>query len=199
MKFEYVVGIDEAGKGPLAGPVAVGALAVTADFDWRRLPTVNDSKQLKESVREDIYKEVIIMKKAGELDFRVSMVSASVIDQIGISRSVARALARALTGLSLDPAQVAVKLDGSLKAPAIYTNQETIIKGDAKEKVIGLASIMAKVRRDRYMKNLAKQPELASYQLAVHKGYGTKIHRAAIKENGLSSIHRASFCRALLG
>jgi len=199
MKFEYVVGIDEAGKGPLAGPVAVGALAVTADFDWRRLPTVNDSKQLKESVREDIYKEVIIMKKAGELDFRVSMVSASVIDQIGISRSVARALARALTGLSLDPAQVAVKLDGSLKAPAIYTNQETIIKGDAKEKVIGLASIMAKVRRDRYMKNLAKQPELASYQLAVLKGYGTKIHRAAIKENGLSSIHRASFCRALLG
>jgi ribonuclease HII len=94
----------------------------------------------------------------------------------------------------LEAGEVFVKLDGSLRAPSEYLYQETIIKGDAKEKVIGLASIMAKVTRDRYMSKLAKQPEFAKYDFARHKGYGTKIHRAAIEKNGLSTEHRRSYC-----
>lgn len=88
-----------------------------------------------------------------------------------------------------------VKLDGGLKAPEEWVNQETIVKGDAKEKVIGLASIMAKVTRDRYMEKLARKPEYAQYNFAQHKGYGTLAHRTAISAYGLSREHRASFCK----
>jgi ribonuclease HII len=97
-------------------------------------------------------------------------------------------------GHVLEAGEVFVKLDGSLRAPTGYLHQETIIKGDAKEKVIGLASIMAKVTRDRYMSKLAKQPGFAKYDFGRHKGYGTKIHRAAIEKNGLSTEHRHSYC-----
>ena len=97
--------------------------------------------------------------------------------------------------LLLEPAQIMVKLDGSLKAPVEYVYQETIIKGDSKEKVIGLASIIAKVTRDRYMVKLAKEPEFTVYDFAQHKGYGTKAHRTAIAKNGLSTQHRVSYCR----
>lgn len=88
-----------------------------------------------------------------------------------------------------------VKLDGSLRAPAEYVHQETIIKGDSTEKVIGLASIMAKVTRDRYMIKVANDPRFTVYDFARHKGYGTKSHREAIAQNGLSTLHRASYCR----
>jgi len=198
-KPKYLVGIDEAGRGPLAGPVSVGVAVVPYGFDWNKLSAVNDSKKLSEKLRESIYIDAVKLKKMGELDFRVSMVSAEVIDKIGISKAVARALARALKSLSLEPTEVEIKLDGLLKAPAEYKNQQTIIKGDASEKIIGLASIMAKVRRDQYMQKLATKPELEVYQLAAHKGYGTKLHCQAIKENGLSVIHRRSFCRSLIG
>ena len=95
--------------------------------------------------------------------------------------------------------RVAVKLDGGLKAPATYIHQETIIKGDAKELVIGLASIMAKVTRDQYMERQAKKAAYKAYGLAVHKGYGTKSHRELIKLHGLSKEHRQSFCRQIFG
>src|SRR5690606_35077025 len=93
------------------------------------------------------------------------------------------------------PEECEVLLDGSLKAPANFLNQKTIIKGDSLEPVIGLASILAKVTRDRHMERIGKRSELAPYCLNVHKGYGTKLHREMIKLHGLSAIHRQSFCR----
>lgn len=91
-----------------------------------------------------------------------------------------------------------VKLDGSLRAPMEYVHQETIIKGDSKEKVIGLASIMAKVTRDRYMTKIATRGDYEAYDFARHKGYGTKTHRAAIAQNGLSTLHRATYCKNIV-
>ena len=92
-----------------------------------------------------------------------------------------------------------MKLDGGLKAPAEFVHQETIVKGDSKEKVIGLASIMAKVTRDRYMLRLAERAEFKIYDFMSHKGYGTKIHREAIARHGLSTEHRTSYCRNIKG
>ena len=94
-------------------------------------------------------------------------------------------------------ASCAVKLDGGLKAPERFVHQETIIKGDQKEKVIGLASIMAKVTRDRYMVRLSRRDDLGRYDFATHKGYGTKAHRAAITKYGLSPEHRQSYCKKI--
>lgn len=192
-KNEWVIGIDEVGRGPLAGPVAVGVAMVPSDFDWQeKLPGVTDSKKLSEKKREEIFAAVKALQSAGELNFAVALVSAKVIDAIGIVPAVRRALERSLGRLEA-PIDATVKLDGGLRAPAEFTNQETIIKGDALEPVIGLASICAKVTRDRYMVRIAGQ--FAPYDFHIHKGYGTKAHRAAIARYGLSSEHRASFCQ----
>ncbi len=197
---KFLIGIDEAGRGPLAGPVSVGVLKVPTDFDWALIPGVHDSKQLSEGKREVLFKRAKALKAAGELDYAVAMVSARVIDRVGITRAIATAMARALKRLQLDPRAVTIKLDGSLKAPTEFLNQETIIKGDSKEKVIGLASIMAKVTRDRYMTRLSlcKGSPYTKYNFDIHKGYGTKAHREAILEHGLSDQHRKTYCRNLL-
>jgi ribonuclease HII len=206
-----IIGIDEVGRGPLAGPVGVGVAVVPVSFDWALLPGVTDSKQLTEAKREAIAAEARRLQAAGQLDFAVSLVSAPVIDQIGIVPAINRAMDRTLKRLeqlrkdrqntpvnrSILPATCSVKLDGGLRAPARYSQQETIIKGDSKEQVIGLASIVAKVHRDRYMQQVGKQPEFSVYDFAQHKGYGTKAHRAAIQNHGLSIQHRQSFCRQL--
>lgn len=218
--FKYLIGIDEAGRGPLAGPVSVGVALVPCDFNWNLLPGVTDSKKLTPIKREEIFTQAQKLKKEGKLDFAVCMVSAKIIDQIGIVPSIQKAMNQALTkirrpGLRIltsikeDPLQEAhvqrktlctyteclVKLDGGLRAPKQYMHQETIIKGDAKEKVIGLASIMAKVTRDRYMVKKAKELGFEKYAFGVHKGYGTKVHRATIAQFGLSTEHRATFCK----
>lgn len=196
--MKYLVGIDEAGRGPLAGPVAVGLVVIKADFDWGLLSGVNDSKQLTETARETIYEQTIKLRTEGLLNYSVHQVSAQIIDSKGIVYALNSAISRGLQRLEVDPELTEVRLDGALKAPAQFVNQQTIIKGDVTEPVISLASIMAKVTRDRYMKNLAKKPELAIYELNQHKGYGTKRHRELIKEHGLSLIHRKSFCRGLI-
>ncbi len=219
MNQKWLIGIDEAGRGPLAGPVAVGAVLVPSDFDWALIPGVNDSKQLSELKREVIFKQAEMLKREGTLDYVVVMVSAKVIDQIGIVPSVTRAMSRALykvieprpflgsfprkglgkragsMGAEMGVEEVLVKLDGGLRAPKEFVHQETIIKGDSKEKVIGLASIMAKVTRDRYMVRVGKRPEYSKYALGVHKGYGTTAHRQAIKKYGCTDIHRVSYCK----
>ena len=208
---QFEIGIDEAGRGPLAGPVAVGVVLVPVHFDWNLILGVNDSKQLKAEKREAIFCRARDLQKQNKLQYAVSMVSANIIDQRGIVSAVNLAMSRAFKkilsssaiprepleigtrqGLVLE--KVIVKLDGSLYAPAKFIHQETIIKGDAKEKVIGLASIMAKVTRDRYMKKIATRPAFAVYDFARHKGYGTKIHHEAIAKNGLSPEHRATYC-----
>lgn len=199
--IKYVVGIDEAGRGPLAGPVAVGLVLVPAGFDWSLLPGVGDSKKVSEKNRERIYKEALGLAKAGKLWCMVEMASAKVIDKRGIAVVIRECIDKGLKELSsrqdleLDWDTVRVVLDGSLKAPAYCVHQETIIKGDAKEKVIGLASILAKVTRDAYMCRLANKPAYACYQLAKHKGYGTALHCRLIARHGLSPEHRTSYCK----
>jgi ribonuclease HII len=192
-KIRTIVGIDEAGRGPLAGPVAVGIAAIPSDFDWGLLPGVNDSKLLTPKKREAVFNLARNLKKERKINYCVCMVSAKVIDRVGIVHAVRLGIARACNSMTLNPEDTFVKLDGLLRAPDSFIYQETIVKGDAKEKIIGLASIVAKVTRDRYMSRLAKYyPE---YGFELHKGYGTPRHRAALLEHRLSPAHRMSFCR----
>jgi ribonuclease HII len=187
-----LIGIDEAGRGPLAGPVAVGVVVVPKNFDWKLISGVGDSKQVSPKKRAEIFYRVKELKKEGLLDFVVVMGSAKEIDKKGIAVVIKGCIERALNKVKADPKKCFVKLDGSLKAPLVYS-QETIIKGDAKELVIGLASICAKETRDTYMREIAMQ--FPAYDFAVHKGYGTKRHRDLIKRYGVSDEHRQSFCR----
>jgi ribonuclease HII len=197
---KYIIGIDEAGRGPLAGPVAVGVAMVSTDFDWKLLSGVGDSKQVTPKIREVIFARAKELAQKELLIYSVVMTSANKIDKIGIVPAIKQALEKALAKVVKTKPELIfgdfyVKLDGGLKAPKEFLNQETIIKGDAKELVIGLASIMAKVTRDKYMEKLAKQMQYMAYDFATHKGYGTKKHREAINRNGLSKEHRASFCQ----
>lgn len=193
--MEYIVGVDEAGRGPLAGPVAVGAVAVPEGFDWTHIPGVRDSKKMTPLQRERVYAHLRALSHAGALRYAVSFTSARIIDRIGIVAAVERALEQALQKLQVVPQASSVFLDGSLRAPVVWKKQKTIIRGDVSEPVISLASIAAKVERDRYMTSLAKKHP--KYGFDVHKGYGTAMHIATIKKHGLSPLHRATFCRGL--
>ncbi len=186
---KYIVGIDEVGRGPLAGPVCVGAMLVTPRMQTR-FRNIKESKQLSANVREKWYTR--IKKDSGpELRFAVSCVCAKTIDAKGIQYAIRLALKRALKKLQANPNDCEMLLDGGLRAPAEYVNQKTIIRGDASETAIAMASVVAKVRRDRLMVRLSKQyPE---YGFARHKGYGTKIHYEAIKKYGISVLHRRRF------
>ena len=189
----YIIGVDEAGRGALAGPVAVGVALVPHNFDWTLIPGVRDSKQLSEKKREEIFIRARALQKEGQLRYQVALVSAVTIDRRGITTAVKMGIERALKKLPHDIAGVEVRLDGLLHAPAHYVRQQTIIRGDQTEPAISLASIMAKVTRDRHMVALAKK--YPAYALEVHKGYGTLLHRTHIKETGISDIHRRYFCR----
>lgn len=191
--MKFVLGVDEAGRGPLAGPVAVGVVMAPEGYDFLSVfPGLNDSKKLNEKKRDALY--VLLQEEIakGVIRARVCLSSERVIDTEGISTAVRQALARGVRALAPDPADVHIYLDGSLKAPKEYT-QETVIGGDGTIPAIMLASVAAKVVRDRLMVKLAQ--EYPGYALEVHKGYGTKRHIAAIRERGLSPIHRRSFCR----
>ena len=191
-QFRYVVGVDEAGRGPLAGSVAVGVVKVPIDFDWDLISGVGDSKQVSEKKRAAIFLRATQLKQSGKLDFSVVLVRATYIDKHGIVSAIKTALAKAIEELKLSPKDCFIKLDGSLQASSKFT-QETIIKGDQKELVIGLASILAKVTRDSYMcKQDIKFPQ---YCFALHKGYGTKIHRDMIAAHGFTPLHRKTYCK----
>ena len=201
---KWLIGIDEAGRGPWAGPVSVGVVIVPVNFDWDLIPGVGDSKKLSEKNREKVFLRARELQKLGHLNFSIKMVSAKIIDKKGIVFAINSAMRQALDEVILKSNNprvplglhnVFVKLDGSLHAPAEFIHQETIIKGDAKEKVIGLASILAKVTRDRYMVKIANKAEFKVYDFARHKGYGTKLHREVIAKNGLSTEHRESYCK----
>lgn len=192
-KIKYVIGVDEAGRGPLAGPVAVGMVVVPVDFDWGLLPGVGDSKKVSAENREAIFRHTRALARAGMLAYAVSLVGAKTIDRIGITKAVALGITRCFQKLTPDPLHTKVLLDGLLHAPEEYLYQETIIKGDAKEKVIGLASICAKVVRDTHMVRVAR--DHPAYSFDIHKGYGTKVHIDAILTHGLAKIHRRSFTK----
>ncbi len=187
-----LVGVDEAGRGPLAGPVAVGIVKMSVDFDWSLIPGVGDSKKVTPKNRGAIFRRTRELKKVGVLDFVVMMGSAKEIDEKGIAVVIRDCIEQGMKKLKLKPDECMVKLDGALRAPSQF-EQETIIKGDSKELVIGLASICAKETRDEYMQETAKR--FPAYQFDVHKGYGTKSHRQLIAKFGISQEHRASYCQ----
>lgn len=193
MKKKFLIGIDEVGRGPIAGPVTVAIAILPIGFNKRILCGVNDSKILNERKREEIYEKAKKWSREGKMSYKVSFVSAKVIDRIGITKAVSLAIKRCLK--DVDHRSCDVKLDGLLHAPERFKFQETIIKGDQKEKVIGLASIIAKVSRDRRMKRYSST--FPGYGFEEHKGYGTKKHYKSIKKLGLSTLHRRSYLKGL--
>lgn len=187
---KFVIGIDEVGRGPIAGPVAVCALLWK---DRETLPPygIKDSKKLSPQKREEWFRQVQIWKRESRVTYAVSFVSAQTIDRIGITKSITRALVESLQKLEIEPENVEVLLDGGLRAPHHFPLQKTIIRGDEKEPVIALASIVAKVLRDKMMERFALKYPL--YGFEEHKGYGTHTHYRAIKKHGMSPLHRVSF------
>lgn len=186
-----MLGVDEAGRGPLAGPVSVGVIAVPEGFDvLKEFPGVADSKKLSEKNREKIFAMLEARAALGDARFTVEFESAETIDREGISYAVRTAISRGVNILAPDAALVKVQLDGSLKAPPEYA-QETIINGDELVPIISLASIAAKVVRDRLMIEVAGKYPL--YGFEKHKGYGTKAHYEMLKKYGPCVIHRRSY------
>ncbi len=201
--LQKIIGIDEVGRGPIAGPVAVGAFIIVKPEEVRRLRIfrgVKESKQLSEIQREEWFSKIQKARDRGLVDFAVRFQSEKIIDSRGISYaikvSLARSLEKVVKRVGRGPAGVLVLLDGGLRAPAHFKNQKTIIRGDTKETTIALASICAKVLRDRQMIKMAHT--YPNYHFEIHKGYGTKAHYAALKKHGFSPIHRLSFCKKLI-
>ncbi len=189
--MSQVIGVDEAGRGPLAGPVAVGAVIVPEGFDVaREFPGVADSKELSEKKREKLFEMLKARVAQGDARFVVEYGEAREIDARGIALVVREAVSRAVNALAPDAALVEVLLDGALKAPSEY-RQQTIIGGDRLVPLISLASIAAKVSRDRLI--VAVSERYPAYGFEKHKGYGTKAHYEAIRAHGLCAIHRRSF------
>jgi len=189
--MKYVVGVDEAGRGPLAGPVAVGVARAKEGFDFlAHFEGLNDSKKMTEKARERIFIQAQEYKRKGDIDFLVVVKSAKEIDEKGIASVIVEAIAVGVQKLLPKPHEGVVYLDGALRAPSRY-EQETVIGGDGKIPAIMLASVMAKVMRDRLMVLYGK--EYPNYNFAAHKGYGTKLHIEKIREHGLCDIHRQTF------
>lgn len=179
----YICGIDEAGRGPLAGPVVAGAVVLPQDCE---ILFLNDSKKLSEKRREELFLE--IQEKA--LSWSVGVVGPDVIDEINILQATYQAMRQAIGGLSVTPD---ILLNDAVTIPGVEVMQVPIIKGDAKSVSIAAASILAKVTRDHMMAEYdALFPE---YGFARHKGYGTAAHIAAIRELGPCPIHRRTFIK----
>ena len=185
--FKYICGVDEAGRGPLAGPVYAAAVILPVGLE---IPGLNDSKKLSEKKREALFD--IITKEA--VAWSVASASAKEIDEINILQATFLAMRRAVEGLSV-PADFAF-IDGN-RMPPLAIDGETVIKGDALVPSISAASILAKVSRDRYMYELDK--EYPEYQYAKHKGYGTKLHYECIEKYGISEHHRMTFLKNIIG
>ncbi len=181
--YQFICGIDEVGRGPLAGPVVAGAVILPKDCD---ILYINDSKKLSEKKREALYDE--IMQKA--ISAKTSLVSPQRIDEINILQATYEAMRAAVAKLEPTPDLL---LNDAVNIPDIAIKQVPIIKGDAKSISIGAASIIAKVTRDRMMVEYDKiYPE---YDFASNKGYGSAKHINAIKTIGPCPIHRATFIK----
>lgn len=187
LEYEYIAGVDEAGRGPLAGPVYAAAVILKP---VARIDGINDSKKLSEKKREELF-DVIIENSVA---YAVYSVDEKTIDEVNILNATHMAMNGAVNSLSVRPDFVLI--DGnSIKNMTLP--HETIVKGDAKSISIAAASILAKVSRDRYIIKMAeKYPE---YGFEKHKGYGTKAHTEAILKYGPCEIHRKTFLKKLLG
>ena len=181
--FGYVCGIDEVGRGPLAGPVVAGAVILPKDCD---ILYINDSKKLSEKKREELYD--IIMEKA--VATGIGMASPARIDEINILQATYEAMRQAIQNLTVTPD---ILLNDAVTIPQVNIRQVPIIKGDAKSISIGAASIIAKVTRDRLM--VEYDTVMPEYGFASNKGYGSQMHIDALKKYGPSPIHRQSFIK----
>lgn len=185
--YKLICGIDEAGRGPLCGPVCAAAVILPLDCE---IEGINDSKKLSEKKREAIFE--VIKEKA--VAYSVAMASAKEIDAINILQATFLAMRRAIGGLSKTPDLALI--DGNQK-PGLDIDEVTIVKGDSACISIAAASILAKVTRDRYMRELdEKYPQFC---FAKHKGYGTKLHYEMIHEHGICDEHRRTFLKKLFG
>lgn len=182
-----ICGIDEAGRGPLAGPVAAGACILPADHD---IPGLNDSKKLSEKKREQLY-DVILRES---IAWNVALVSPERIDEINILQATYEAMREAVSGLSV---RADVLVNDAVTIPGMDLPQVPVIKGDAKCLSVAAASILAKVTRDRLM--LEADRLYPEYGFAQHKGYGTRAHIDAIRRYGPCPIHRRTFITHFTG
>lgn len=183
--FEVICGIDEAGRGPLAGPVYAAAVILPKGHI---VEGVNDSKKISEKKRDLLFDKIIDECVC----YSIGTASEQEIDEINILQATFLAMRRAVAGLEIKP-DIAL-VDGN-KKPGLDIAEQTIVKGDSKSANIAAASIIAKVSRDRYMLEMAeKYPE---YQFEKHKGYGTKIHYEMLEKYGISPIHRKTFLKKL--
>ncbi len=185
--YEYICGIDEAGRGPLAGPVVVATVIMPKDS---MIEGVNDSKKVSEKKREKLYD--LIIDEA--ISYSVGIVDQNEIDRINILNATKAGLTEAVRTLKVKPDVILV--DALTNIDTCGIQYRSIVKGDAKSYSIAAASIIAKVTRDRIMRQWDEiYPQ---YGFAKHKGYGTAAHIAAIKENGLCPLHRLSFVKNIV-
>ncbi len=182
-KYGYVCGIDEAGRGPLAGPVVAAAVILPKD---EKILFVNDSKKLSEKKREALFEEI----KTKAVSYGIGIVDHNIIDEMNILQATYEAMRIAVSKLNPEPD---VCLNDAVTIPDLNRLQVPIIKGDAKSVSIAAASILAKVTRDRLMKGLAE--DYPEYGFEKHKGYGTKAHMDAIRQHGPSPVHRKTFLK----
>lgn len=185
--FKTVCGVDEAGRGPLAGPVYAAAVILPVGLE---IPGLNDSKKLSEKKREELFD--IITNTA--VSYSVGIANEKEIDEKNILNATFLAMKRAINGLEI-PADYAI-IDGN-RAPHSNIAEETVVKGDGKVMSVAAASVIAKVSRDRFMLKMAE--EYPQYQFEKHKGYGTRLHYEMIEKYGVSPIHRRSFLKKILG
>ncbi len=196
MRQKYIIGIDEVGRGPLAGPVTVAVAAIPNNLKFLKL---RDSKKLSAKQREKWFKFV---KENGKIYYAIASVSPKIIDRINISKAANLAATRALKKLlvkqKIPSAKTQIFLDGGLHAKIQNTRYkiQTIVRGDEKIPAIALASIVAKVSRDRRMKKLHRK--FPKYDFINNVGYGTKKHIRALKKHGLRDIHRKTFAKKFL-
>lgn len=184
--YEVICGVDEAGRGPLAGPVYAAAVILPKGHI---VEGVNDSKKISEKKRELLFDKII----SECVSYSIGIATEKEIDEINILQATFLAMRRAVDGLAIKP-DIAF-IDGNRK-PGLDIEEQVIVKGDAKSANIAAASIIAKVSRDRYMLQMAeKYPQ---YQFEKHKGYGTKLHYEMIEKYGISPIHRKTFLKKVL-
>lgn len=191
-----VVGVDEVGRGPLAGPVSVGVVEASVESleEVKRAIFFTDSKKMSAKKREEVFSFVEKNKTSMGIKYAVSSVSAKKVDSVGINPAIAEAIEKSLEKLRINK-ETSVFLDGGLKAPEQFINQETIKKGDSVCDIIALASVLAKVVRDRGM--IKYDFEFPGYDFSSNKGYGTKKHIESIKKIGMCRIHRRSYIKFL--
>lgn len=197
----YTIGIDEVGRGPVAGPVVVCACAIAHGVDILSCfpkHKLRDSKKLSEKARLSIIEATLPLASSSQIISGIGEVSAERIDEIGISNAIKEATQSALLKIQAQgvPKDSFIFLDGSLSVDPSY-QQETIIKGDEKIPEIALASIIAKVYRDTFMKNVSEA--FPQYGFDSHVGYGTKAHYEAIAMYGLTPFHRKTFLKSFGG